>query len=227
MSRIGLTQVDQLPETIQDFMQRRGPLNVFRLLANAPDVFLGWARMVDDMLSSATFSARMRELITVRVAYLQTSRYELNQHVPLAHSAGLTAHQIDAIIDAGPRDAARFTAAEEAVLDLITESTELRDRLERHTKRFRAAMTEAGFDIKPGEHPIVPIMLYEEKLAHDFARRLLDEGIYVIGFSYPVVAKGQARIRVQLSAAHTDEHVDRAVTAFAKVGKDLGVLAGR
>jgi glycine C-acetyltransferase len=120
-----------------------------------------------------------------------------------------------------------IAAASIAVLDLITESTALRDRLERHTKRFRLAMTEAGFDIKPGEHPIVPIMLYEEKLAHDFARRLLDEGIYVIGFSYPVVAKGQARIRVQLSAAHTDEHVERAVHAFAKVGKDLGVLAGR
>ena len=120
-----------------------------------------------------------------------------------------------------------IAAASLAVLGLITESTALRDRLERHTKRFRAAMTQAGFDIKPGEHPIVPIMLYEEKLAHDFARRLLDEGIYVIGFSYPVVAKGQARIRVQLSAAHEDEHVDRAVAAFAKVGKDLGVLAGR
>src|SRR5215470_6445448 len=120
-----------------------------------------------------------------------------------------------------------IAAASLAVLGLITESTALRDRLERHTKRFRAAMTQAGFDIKPGEHPIVPIMLYEEKLAHDFARRLLDEGIYVIGFSYPVVAKGQARIRVQLSAAHSDEHVERAVQAFAKVGKDLGVLAGR
>ena len=120
-----------------------------------------------------------------------------------------------------------IAAASLAVLDLITQSTELRDRLERHTKRFRSAMAEAGFDIKPGEHPIVPIMLYEEKLAHDFARRLLDEGIYVIGFSYPVVAKGQARIRVQLSAAHTDEHVERCVTAFAKVGKDLGILAGR
>ena len=120
-----------------------------------------------------------------------------------------------------------IAAASLAVLGLITESTALRDRLERHTKRFRAAMSQAGFDIKPGEHPIVPIMLYEEKLAHDFARRLLDEGIYAIGFSYPVVAKGQARIRVQLSAAHADEHVERAVTAFAKVGKDLGVLAGR
>ena len=120
-----------------------------------------------------------------------------------------------------------IAAASIAVLDLISESTELRDRLERNTRRFRAAMTQAGFDIKPGEHPIVPIMLYEEKLAHEFARRLLDEGIYVIGFSYPVVAKGQARIRVQLSAAHAEEHVDRAVAAFAKVGKDLGVLAGR
>jgi glycine C-acetyltransferase len=113
------------------------------------------------------------------------------------------------------------------VLILLSETTELRDRLMQNTKRFRAAMTDAGFDIKPGETPIVPIMLYEEKLAHDFARKLLDEGIYVIGFSYPVVAKGQARIRVQLSAAHTPEMVERAVSAFGKVGKELGVLAGR
>jgi glycine C-acetyltransferase len=112
-------------------------------------------------------------------------------------------------------------------LALISETSELRDRLMRNTKRFRAAMTEAGFDIRPGEHPIVPIMLYEERLAHDFAHRLLDEGIYVIGFSYPVVPKGQARIRVQLSAAHTPEGVERAIAAFAKVGRDLGVPAGR
>src|SRR5262245_23342258 len=121
MSRIALTDPAELPETIQDFMHRRGALNVFRLLANAPDVFIGWAQMVDDMLSSATFSARMRELIIVRVAYLQTSRYELSQHVPLAHSSGLTVRQVDAIMDAGPRDRAGFTAAEQAVLDLITE----------------------------------------------------------------------------------------------------------
>jgi len=118
-----------------------------------------------------------------------------------------------------------IAAASIAVLDLISESTELRDRLERHTQRFRATMTRAGFDIKPGDHPIVPIMLYEEKLAHEFARRLLDEGIYVIGFSYPVVPKGQARIRVQLSAAHSEADVDRAVAAFATIGRQLGVIA--
>jgi glycine C-acetyltransferase len=120
-----------------------------------------------------------------------------------------------------------IAAASLAVLDLLERSTELRDRLLRHTRRFREAMTAAGFDIKPGEHPIVPIMLYEERLAHDFARRLLDEGIYVIGFSYPVVPRGQARIRVQLSAAHEDKHVERAISAFAKVGRELGVLARR
>ena len=104
-----------------------------------------------------------------------------------------------------------------AVLGLLESSTELRDRLEANTTRFRAAMTAAGFAIRPGEHPIVPIMLGEAKLAVDFARALLDLGIYVIGFSYPVVPKGQARIRVQLSAAHTDEEIDRAVAAFVEV----------
>jgi glycine C-acetyltransferase len=120
-----------------------------------------------------------------------------------------------------------IAAASLAVFELVSGTTELRDRLEENTKRFRSAMTAAGFEIKPGEHPIVPIMLYEEKLAYDFARLLLDEGIYVIGFSYPVVPKGQARIRVQLSAAHTTKHVDRAVEAFSKVGRELGVLAGK
>jgi glycine C-acetyltransferase len=110
------------------------------------------------------------------------------------------------------------------VLDLLTKSTELRDRLERNTKRFRDGMTAAGFAIRPGVHPIVPIMLGDAKLAVDFARRLLDEGVYVIGFSYPVVPQGKARIRVQLSAAHTDEHIDRAIKAFAKVGRELRVL---
>jgi glycine C-acetyltransferase len=119
-----------------------------------------------------------------------------------------------------------IAAASIAVFDLLSSTTELRDRLEANTRRFRSAMTEAGFEIRPGEHPIVPIMLYEERLAHDFAHHLLSEGIYVIGFSFPVVPKGQARIRVQLSAAHTPEHVDRAVEAFAKVGRELGVLAG-
>ena len=113
-----------------------------------------------------------------------------------------------------------------AVFDLLSSSTALRDKLAENTKRFRAAMTAAGFEIKPGEHPIVPIMLYDERLAHDMARRLLDRGIYVIGFSYPVVPKGQARIRVQLSAAHEPQHIERAVEAFAAVGQELGVLKG-
>jgi glycine C-acetyltransferase len=113
-----------------------------------------------------------------------------------------------------------------AVFDRLSRSTELRDRLELNTKAFREAMTRAGFDIKPGTHPIVPIMLYDEKLAHDMARRLLDEGVYVIGFSFPVVPKGQARIRVQLSAAHTRAMVDHAVAQFTRVGQELGVLKG-
>jgi glycine C-acetyltransferase len=111
-----------------------------------------------------------------------------------------------------------------AVFDLLSQTTELRDRLEANTKRFRAGMAAAGFEIKPGEHPIVPIMLYDEKLAHTLAAKLLEKGIYVIGFSFPVVPKGLARIRVQLSAAHTNEHIDRALAAFAEAGKDLGVL---
>lgn len=111
-----------------------------------------------------------------------------------------------------------------AVLDMLTETTELRDKLEYNTKHFRTKMTEAGFDIKPGDHPIVPIMLYDAVVAQTFAAKLLDEGIYVIGFFYPVVAKGKARIRVQLSAAHQQEHLDKAIAAFTKVGKELGVL---
>lgn len=111
-----------------------------------------------------------------------------------------------------------------AVLDMLSETTELRDRLEWNTKYFRENMTAAGFDIKPGEHPIVPIMLYDAVVAQTFAAKLLEEGIYVIGFFYPVVAKGQARIRVQLSAAHTQAHLDKAIAAFTKVGKELGVL---
>jgi glycine C-acetyltransferase len=110
-----------------------------------------------------------------------------------------------------------------AVLDMLTETTELRDKLEYNTKYFRTKMTEAGFDIKPGDHPIVPIMLYDAVVAQNFAARLLDEGVYVIGFFYPVVAKGLARIRVQLSAAHEQEHLDKAIAAFAKVGKELRV----
>ena len=114
-----------------------------------------------------------------------------------------------------------------AVFDLLSETTELRDRLEENTLYFRKRMTEAGFDIKPGDHPIVPIMLYDAVVAQQFAARLLEEGIYVIGFFYPVVAKGLARIRVQLSAAHTREHLDRAIEAFVKVGKELGTLKAK
>jgi glycine C-acetyltransferase len=111
-----------------------------------------------------------------------------------------------------------------AVLDMLTETTELRDKLEYNTKYFRTKMTEEGFDIKPGEHPIVPVMLYDAVVAQNFASKILDEGIYVIGFFFPVVAKGQARIRVQLSAAHTQAHLDKAIAAFTKVGKALGVI---
>lgn len=111
-----------------------------------------------------------------------------------------------------------------AVLDMLTETTELRDKLEFNTKYFRTKMTEAGFDIKPSDHPIVPIMLYDAVVAQTFAAKLLDEGIYVIGFFFPVVAKGKARIRVQLSAAHQQKHLDKAIEAFTKVGKELGVL---
>jgi len=109
-------------------------------------------------------------------------------------------------------------------IGLLSETTELRDKLEANTVRFRKGMTEAGFAIRPGDHPIVPIMLGEARLAVDFARKLLDEGIYVIGFSYPVVAKGKARIRVQLSAAHSEEEVDHAIAAFTKIGSELGVV---
>lgn len=111
-----------------------------------------------------------------------------------------------------------------AVLDMLSETTALRDKLWNNTQYFRKKITEAGFDIKPGEHPIVPIMLYEAKLAQDFASKLLEEGIYVVGFFYPVVAKGNARIRVQISAGHETHHIDKAITAFTKVGKQLGVL---
>lgn len=111
-----------------------------------------------------------------------------------------------------------------AVLDMLTETTELRDKLEYNTKYFRSKMTEAGFDIKPGDHPIVPIMLYDAVVAQNFAAKLLEENIYVIGFFFPVVAKGLARIRVQLSAAHEQEHLDKAIAAFTKVGRELGVL---
>lgn len=111
-----------------------------------------------------------------------------------------------------------------AVLDMLSETTELRDKLEYNTKYFRTKMTEAGFDIKPGDHPIVPVMLYDAVLSAQFADKLLQEGIYVIGFFFPVVPKGQARIRVQLSAGHEQAHLDRAIAAFTKVGKELGVI---
>jgi glycine C-acetyltransferase len=111
-----------------------------------------------------------------------------------------------------------------AVIDLLSTTTSLRDKLWTNTKYFREQITQAGFDIRPGEHPIVPIMLYEAKLAQDFAKKLLDEGIYVVGFFFPVVAKGNARIRVQISAAHEKHHLDKAVAAFTKVGNELGVL---
>lgn len=111
-----------------------------------------------------------------------------------------------------------------AVIDMLSETTELRDKLEENTTYFRAKMSEVGFDIIPGEHPITPIMLYEAPLAQQFAARLLEEGIYVIGFFYPVVPNGKARIRVQISAAHEKHHLDRAIAAFTKVGEELGVV---
>jgi glycine C-acetyltransferase len=113
-----------------------------------------------------------------------------------------------------------------AVMDMLTETTELRDKLEENTLYFRKRMTEAGFDLKPGTHPICPVMLYDAVLAQQFADKLLAEGIYVIGFFYPVVAHGNARIRVQISAAHEREHLDRCIDAFIKIGKELGVLKG-
>ena len=111
-----------------------------------------------------------------------------------------------------------------AVIDMLSETTELRDKLEDNTKYFREQMTAAGFDIKPGEHPIVPVMLYDAKLSQQMADKLLERGIYVIGFYYPVVPKEQARIRVQVSAVHDRQHLDKAIQAFTEVGKELGVI---
>jgi glycine C-acetyltransferase len=119
-----------------------------------------------------------------------------------------------------------LVAASICVFGMLSASTELRDRLEQNTRYFRNAIAQAGFDIKPGEHPIVPVMLYEAPLAQEFARLLLWEGIYVTGFFYPVVPQGEARIRVQLSAAHQRQHMDHAVAAFLKVGRKLGVING-
>ena len=110
------------------------------------------------------------------------------------------------------------------MFEILSSTTALRDRLEENTRYFRQAMTAAGFDIKPGIHPIVPVMLYDAPLAQAFAARLLDEGIYVIGFFFPVVPRGEARIRVQVSAAHEKDHLDRAVAAFTKVGRELNVI---
>ena len=112
-----------------------------------------------------------------------------------------------------------------AVFDLLSSTTTLRDKLESNIAQFKKGMKEAGFDFKDGESAIVPVMLYDAKLAQDFANALLEEGIYVIGFFYPVVAKGQARIRVQLSAAHEPAHIDKAIDAFTKVGKRFKVIA--
>ena len=111
-----------------------------------------------------------------------------------------------------------------AVLDMITKTTALRDKLWENAKYFRTHIEAAGFDVKPGEHAIIPIMLYDAKLSQDFAAKLLEEGIYVIGFYFPVVPKGQARIRVQMSAGHDKEHLDKAIAAFTKVGRELGVI---
>jgi len=107
---------------------------------------------------------------------------------------------------------------------MLAEAGELRAKLAENTRYFRERMTAAGFDLKPGEHPIVPVMLYDAPLAQKFAAGLLEEGIYAIGFFFPVVAKGQARIRTQMSAAHTREHLDRAIDAFIRIGHELGVL---
>jgi glycine C-acetyltransferase len=112
-----------------------------------------------------------------------------------------------------------------AVMDMLSETTTLRDKVMDNAAYFRKAMTDAGFDIKPGIHPITPVMLYDARLAQTFAEQLLAEGIYVIGFFYPVVPKDQARIRVQVSAAHERHHLDRAIHAFTQVGKRLGVIA--
>lgn len=117
-----------------------------------------------------------------------------------------------------------ITGASIEVFDLLSETTALRDKLEKNTMYFRQEISKAGFEIKPGEHPIVPVMLYEASLAQDFADRLLEKGIYVIGFFFPVVPKGQARIRVQISAAHEQDHLDSAIQAFTEIGKELGVV---
>lgn len=118
-----------------------------------------------------------------------------------------------------------IVGAANKVFEILSSTTELRDKLEENTKYFKERIVAAGFDIKPGDSPIVPIMLYDAALSQKFADKLLEEGVYAIGFFYPVVAKGQARIRTQISAAHSKEHLDRAIAAFIKVGKELGVIS--
>jgi len=115
-------------------------------------------------------------------------------------------------------------AAAIEMFNMMSETNELQDKLHSNVNYFYEKIKAAGFDVKPTQSAIIPIMIYDEKLAHDFASKLLDEGIYVIGFSYPVVPKGKARIRVQLSAAHTKEHIDKCINAFIKVGKELNIL---
>ena len=117
-----------------------------------------------------------------------------------------------------------IVGAANKVIDLLSSSTELRDKLEANAKQFRSGMEAAGFDLRAGEHAIVPVMLYDAELSQRFANRLLEEGVYVIGFFYPVVPKGLARIRVQLSAAHSSAHIEKAISAFTKVGRELGVI---
>jgi 4-carboxymuconolactone decarboxylase len=121
MSRIPLTSIEEHPEPVRQWMARRGNLNVFRLLANAPNVFVGWTQMVDELFDSPTFSRRMREVVILRVAHLQSSHYELGQHVAIARTAGLTEQQIDAILDTGDLDAANFSRTERTALDITTE----------------------------------------------------------------------------------------------------------
>src|ERR1035437_6574173 len=120
--------------------------------------------------------------------------------------------------------APHIVGASIALLDMLSETTTLRDKLERNIIHFKQGIKKVGLEIKDGDSAIVPVMLYDAKLAQDFANKLLEEGIYVTGFFFPVVAKGQARIRVQLSAAHEKEHIDKALAAFEKVGKELGVI---
>ena len=120
--------------------------------------------------------------------------------------------------------APNIVASSIEVFDMLSATTELRDKLMDNVAYFRKGVTEAGFDIKPGDSAIVPIMLYDAKLSQEFANKLLAEGIYVIGFFYPVVPKGEARIRVQLSAGHEKEHLDKAINAFKRIGKELGVI---